>query len=209
MTVLNRFTKRPVNWNLPHRKTVLVMWSKRDTSGRKVIGSLRTIAHLDRTNNLAKKHFGKEIEVIQPCYNKSVKASAGTHDYDACLDVRIRGVSWWTQQKFFRANGWGAYYRSPAQGFSNHIHMFSLPVQEGTSRSDDYKVSGFKVGRFVDGGFSTVGRLVASSQIEDYYGRRNALANHAKDPSWFPSNIKATIFNLKAYQDRRRTKKRR
>lgn len=208
MTVCNQRTGRELIWRFKQKPTKTVIWSKRDIYGRKVKGSLRTIAHLDRTNKLAKKRFGVEIQIIQPCYNTSVAASAGTHDYDACLDVRIPGVSWWTQQKFFRANGWGAYYRSPAQGFSNHIHMFSLPEREGKSVSDDYKVHGFKVGRFVDGGFSTLGRQVASSQIEDYYNHRNALASHAHDSSWFPSNITATIFNLTAYINRRKNKKR-
>lgn len=189
---------RPINWAKPPKASTLVMWSQKDMYGRKVTGSLRTIAHLDYTNTLAKKKFGRGLIVIQPSYNRGVAASAGTHDYDACLDVYIPGVAWSEQQKFFRANGWGAYWRKPPK-FGNHIHMFSLPVQEGADRADDYKMGGFKVGKYVDGGWTTSGRKYTSAQIDAYYAHRDALASNAKDTSWFPASVKATIFDLPAY----------
>lgn len=190
---------KAIDWTRPPAPTTKAMWSKRTTSGRPVIGSLRTIAHLDHLDTLARKKYGVGIEVMQGPYNEGVAASEGTHDFDACLDVRIPGVDWYEQQRFFRANGAGAYYRSPAQGFVSHIHYFTLPPREGQSISDDYAVAGFKVGMYVDGGYSLFGRQVASSQIADYYGRRTALAGHAIDPTWFPPNIEATIFDLLAY----------
>lgn len=203
MSVLT-LTGKPINWAKPPKATDKVMWSKRTLSGKAVVGSLRTIAHLDHLNTLALKKFGIGIDVFQGPYNTDVEASKGTHDFDACLDVRITGVPWAAQQAFLRANGAGAYYRTPAQGFTPHIHYFTLPPREGVSVSDDYRVHGFKVGKYVDGGYSTFGRVVASSQIEDYYSHRTALSGHAHDPSWFPPNIDATIFDLPAYISRQR-----
>lgn len=189
---------KAINWLKPPKANALVLWSKRDMYGRKVIGSLRTIALLDKTDALARKKFGTGIVVIQPSYNKGVAASAGTHDFDACLDVYIPGVSWAEQQRFFRANGWGAYWRKPPK-FGNHIHMFALPVPEGSDRSDDYRAGGFKVGRFVDGGWTTLGRKVYGAQVTSYYLRRDALASNLKDNSWFPASITKTVFDLPAW----------
>lgn len=196
---------KAIDWAKPPKQTQLVKWDRRDQYGREVIGSLRAISHLDATDALAVKKFGQHIIILQPSYNTGVAASAGTHDYDACFDVYIPGVSWAEQQKFFRANGWGAYWRRPPK-FGHHIHMFSLPPQEGKDRSDDYKSAGFKVGRFVDGGWSTRGFKNASAQIEAYYGKRDALASNARDNSWFPSSIKATIFDFAAYAKARKPK---
>lgn len=206
MTVLT-LTGKKINWAKPPHPTARVMWSQRDTSGRAVTGSLRTIAHLDHLNTLAVKKFDSGIVVMQPPYNTTVPQSEGTHDFDACLDVFIPNVSWETQQRFFRANGAGAYYREPP-AFTSHIHYFTLPPREGSDVSDDYRSGGFKVGRYVDGGWSTYGRRVASSQIEDYYNHRTALSGHAHDPSWFPPDIGATIFNLNAYVNRQRVRTR-
>lgn len=189
---------KAINWSKPPKPTTKVMWSQKTTGGKKVIGSFRTICHLDYLNTLAKRAFGHGIVVIQSSYNKGVKASAGTHDYDACLDVYIPNVPWSAQQDFFRANGAGAYHRKPP-AFGHHIHYFTLPPREGSGVNDDFREAGFKVGKYVDGGFSLYGRKTTSSQIEDYYNHRTALAGHAKDPSWFPPNIKATIFNLNSY----------
>ncbi len=189
---------KPVDWAKPPKATTRVKWSRKDMYGRDVTGSLRTIAALDRTDALAVKRWGVHIVVIQPPFNKGVAASAGTHDYDACLDVYIPGVAWRIQESFFRANGWGAYWRRPPK-FGHHIHMFVLPVQEGVDRTDDYREGGFKVGRFVDGGWSLFGRRTTSAQVGAYYEHRDALASNAKDDGWFPASIKATIFNLGAY----------
>lgn len=195
-----------INWAKPPKATTKVMWSSKDMYGRKVTGSLRTIAALDHLSSLAVTKFGHPVVVIQPPYNKDVAASAGTHDYDCCLDVYIPGVAWATQEKFFRANGAGAYHRKPPL-FSNHIHLFILPVQEGKDRTDDFKVAGFKVGYLVDGGISLYGKQKYSAQIDDYYAHKNALANHAHDTGWFPADIKSTIFDLPAYIKRRQDDK--
>lgn len=201
-----RLDGKPINWNKPPKPTDMVAWSKKTTSGHSIRGSFRTICHMNRLNNLAIGKYGRELQVIQPDWNTGVAASAGTHDFDACWDVYIPGVSWWEQQRFLRKNGFACWYRHPPL-FGNHVHGFTLPPREGNSISDDFKVHGFKVGVYVDGGWSTRGRQVASSQIEDYYNHAFGLAGqHEKgsDHSWFPKDIPSTIFDLGAYVGRRK-----
>lgn len=193
---------KPIDWRNPPKPTTRVLWSNKTSSGRQVTGSLRHVAHLDHLNILAKKKYGAGIVIIQPAYNKGVRASAGTHDYDACVDVYIPGVSWAEQQRFFRANGLAAWWRRPPAFSINHIHGFTLPPQEGRVRSDDFMMFGFKVGRFIDGGWSIYGRQNASSQLQAYYDHRDALKSNLRDYSWFPADIKATIFDLDAYVKR-------
>lgn len=190
---------KPINWAKPPSPTTKCLWSQRTTGGKRVTGSFRTIAALDHINALAKKKFGQGIVVYQPPYNTGVRLSKGTHDQDAVLDVWIPGVSGGTQQSFFRANGWGAYHRTPAQGFDEHEHMFLLPEKIGSNVSRRWQLQKFKVGYLVDGGWSTRGKVVASSQIADYYAHKDALKDHRHDPSWFPPDIDATIFDLDAY----------
>lgn len=197
---------KAINFAKPPAPNELVMWSRRDMYGRKVIGTYRSIAHLDATDAAAKKKYGTGLVVIQPSYNTTVAASAGTHDYDACFDVYIPGVSWATQQRFFRSVGWGAYWRKPPK-FGHHIHMFSLPLRVGVVRADDYREAKTKVGLYVDGGFSTRGARVSSSQLDAYYNHRDALASNARDTSWFPGDITKTIFDLTAYTKARAPKK--
>jgi hypothetical protein len=197
MTVLTLHGKA-INFAKPPKSNELVQWSRRDMYGRKVIGTYRSIAHLDAADAAAKKKFGIGLVVIQPSYNTTVAASAGTHDFDACFDVYIPGVAWATQQRFFRSSGWGAYWRRPPK-FGHHIHMFSLPLRKGKVRADDYREAGTKVGLYVDGGWSTRGKKVSSAQLDAYYNHRDALASNAHDPSWFPGDITKTIFDLTAY----------
>lgn len=195
---------RPIDWTNPPAATARVQWSQKTGGGKPVTGSLRTIAHLDHLNDLAVKRWGRGIVVIQPPYNAGVKASAGTHDYDACSDLHIPDVGWRDQETWLRANGYGCWWRRPP-AFGHHIHGFTLPPREGRDVNDDWKIHGFKVGRFVDGGWSTLGRKAYSSQIGDYYARRTGLAGHALDSgSTFPENIEATVFDLDAWVRRQR-----
>ena len=200
MTVLT-LAGQPINWAKPPAPTTKVMWSRKDKSGRKVTGSFRTICHIEYLDQQARKTFGVGLSIFQPPYTKGYKPSAGTHDYDACIDVEIPGVKWSTQQRFFRKHGLGCWWRKPPT-FINHIHGFTLPPQEGVVRSDDFSIFGFTVGKYIDGGWSLYGRKVASAQIDAYYEHRFGLKSDphtGKDPSWFPPDIKATIFNLPAF----------
>ena len=188
-----------INWLKPPKPTDMVKWSKLTTGGKTITGSFRTIAHLDDLDILATQRFGVGIRVFQPPFNTGVPQSAGTHDYDAMLDGQIPGVSWSEQQDFFRANGAFAWYRKPPT-FSHHMHWGVLPPQSGVVRGDDFRDNGFTVGKYVDGGYSLYGRATtSSSQLDDYYQHRTGLKGHYKDPSWFPANIRSTIFDLNAY----------
>lgn len=190
MTVLH-LSGKPINWFDPPKATARVKWHKKSMYGKDVTGSLRTIAHLDRLNTLSKKRFGVEIVVIQTAYNKGVAASAGTHDYDCVMDLYIPGVNWWAQQRFFRRNGFGCWYRH-APLFSNHIHGFTLPVPKGQYRGDDFRT---KVGIYVPG------------QLIDYYNEAFGLSGQHtphSDKTWFPDNKDATVFDLQEYMKNRR-----
>lgn len=200
-----RLNGHQINWSSPPAATTKVKWSKKSMYGHTVTGSLRHICHLNRLNNLAIKRFGTGIEIIQTAFNTSIAASAGTHDLDAVVDLYIPGVGWWTQQRFFRANGLPGWYRYPPS-FPNHYHGFTLPRHEGTVVSDDFRSGGFKVGVYVDGGYSTRGYLASSSQIEDAYKHAFGLSSShtpGSDNTWWPKNLAATAFDLKAYIARR------
>lgn len=144
-------------------------------------------ALLDTQRRLSKAHPKAWIRVIQGSYNTGVSASAGTHDFDACLDVQIVGLSWADAQKFLRQCGWAAWWRNSGSWASPsnwHIHMALLGAPS----------AGCKVGKYVDGGKSLYGVTVASSQYADYYNHRSGLSGHVHDPTWHPANITSTIF---------------
>lgn len=64
-------------------------------AGKTFRASARTAAHLRWTiTELAEKYPGTRLRIIQPCYNTTVAASAGTHDYDAVFDFEIVGLPW-------------------------------------------------------------------------------------------------------------------
>lgn len=151
--------------------------------GRTFKASRRTFAHLwDTQRRLSNRKPGARLCVIQPSYNQGVPESAGTHDYDAVLDVEIVGWDdWWAEQRFLRECGWADWVRFPP-AFGWHHHMISLGY---TTR----------VGEFVPG------------QVDDYY--RHALGlkgqhDSGSDDTWHPANINATIFEFpkwRTYQE--------
>lgn len=132
-----------------------------------------TGAHLDDTKAaLARAHAGCHLEIIQGGFNTTVAASAGTHDFDGCLDVEIVGMPWDDAQRFLREHGWAAFVRYPP-AFGWHIHMISLGC---TGRE----------GIYVPG------------QVADYYAHKTGLVGHYADNSWHPDDITATIFDYAA-----------
>lgn len=144
-------------------------------------------ALLDTQRRLAKAHPKAWIRVIQACYNTGVSASAGTHDYDAVLDVQIVGIPWDEAEKFLRKCGWAAWWRhtgSWASPSNWHIHMALLGAP----------AAGCTVGKYVDGGATLYGHVIYSSQYADYYAHRTGLAGHLHDPTWHPADIPGTIF---------------
>lgn len=200
MTVLTTAGKA-IDWNKPPKSTDRVHWSEKTTGGKVVQGSLRTIAHLDSLDSAAKaKGWSSGIAVIQSSYNSTVAASAGTHDYDACVDLYIPGAGWRDAEKWLRSKGFACWYRFPPK-FGYHIHGFTLPPHTADV-SQGFAHEGTKVGIYVDGGVSLHGHATTSSQIADYYNHAFGLAGqHGKnsDGAWYPANIAATAFDLNAY----------
>lgn len=156
-------------------------YSQPNVYGTKFKTSERTAALLDKTKyRLHKRGKGEKLVIIQGSFNTSVDASAGTHDKDAVLDVRIDGMDWYQAQRFLRELGWAAWVRTPAQGFSYHIHMVALPK--------------FKL-RWV----APVGEYVPG-QVNDYYNHEDGLAGGGHDSTWFPEHIRRTIFNYRVWK---------
>lgn len=163
----------------PARVVTATFGDKTFQAGQATYGNL-----LDTRARLAKIHPGAYLHVIQPCYNTDVEASAGTHDKDAVLDVRIYGVEWTTAQMFLRRCGWAAWWRhtgSWADPADWHLHMVSL----GAFRAM------VPVGIYVPG------------QVDDY--RRHALGlagqhDSGDDPTWHPRDIDATVFSYRKWR---------
>jgi hypothetical protein len=129
---------------------------------------------------LSRKHPRARIRVIQPCYNTGVALSAGTHDFDATLDIQIVGLTWTETQWFARECGWAAWWRHTGDWASPgawHVHMTLLGAQE----------AGCEVGEFIPG------------QVDDYYHDRDGLADHLPDPTRHPVNISATVFRYASW----------
>lgn len=158
---------KPYDWtkaNLHDR----VAWTRRDTSGRFVTGSLFTIAWLDWADGRCMAKYGTHIVVIQPPFNEGVPASAGTHDLDRCMDVYLPGVGWWASQRFLRSHFGAFWYRHPPL-FSRHLHGFPAGAMS----------LGLPVGIYVPG------------QWTDYLNKAYGLANMhtpGSDDSWGPKD---------------------
>lgn len=180
--------------------------------------SNRTYWHLLWTIWFLRVRFPKaRLQILQTCYHTGVDKSAHTHDFDCVLDVWIvggvLGADPWRAQRFLRARGWAAWFRHTGPWAARsawHIHMISLPP--GLPRHPTaldvgkaYAALGIKVGEFIDGGYTTTGRVVATSQVVDYYMRAEGLAGeHAQndDPSWHPADINKTVFRRSLWFNR-------
>lgn len=150
------------------------------------------------------------VKVFQGCFQDPdhVPASKGTHDYDACLDIRIVGITWSKAQAFTRWRGWFSWWRKRSEGpWIDHIHMGLLPPGIAVSHPNAEQVGnayigrGLKVGTLVDGGKSSTGRTFTSSQAVDYLANppRNGMKGHAIDYSPRPTNPHRYIFKPKGY----------
>ena len=172
--------------------------------------SHRTIWHLRWTIwLLALRYPRARLNIIQTCYHTGIAASAGTHDFDCVFDVWITGGVLgrdpWRAQRFLRRCGWFAWFRhtGPWAPRANwHIHMGSLPLglpahPTALDVGKAYAALGIKVGEYIDGGYTTLGRVVGSSQVVDYFNHAEGLAgqhDQNDDPSWHPKYINRTVF---------------
>jgi hypothetical protein len=192
------------------------MWKRAGTlrsttiGGRTFRASNRTIWHLKWTLFVMGVRYPRaRMQIIQTCYHSGVAASAGTHDYDCVFDVWITGgvlgADPWRAQRFLRAHGWAAWFRHTGSWEARsawHIHMISLPLYLPANPSaldvgKAYARLGIKVGRYIDGGYTTTGSVCASSQVVDYYTHALALAGAhepGSDPSWHPKYPNRRVF---------------
>lgn len=89
----------------------------------------RTSVHIEWTKARAEAQ-GYRLQIMQGCYHVGYKPSAGTHDKDEVLDMRLVDahgaiVPGRTQSHFFRWNYWWGWWRTPEQGFPLHFHGIS------------------------------------------------------------------------------------
>jgi hypothetical protein len=183
----------------------------RTVAGKTFRCSNRTYWHLRWTMFVLRLRFPKaRLNIYQGCYHTGVAASAGTHDYDCVFDVWITGGvlgrDHWRAQHFLRAHGWAAWFRHTgtwAPRSAWHIHMISLPPGLSSNPTPfeigkAYERLDIKVGRFIDGGYTTRGHVDASSQVDDYYAHALGLAGQHRagdDPSWHPKYISRRVFH--------------
>ncbi len=156
----------------PAEKITVTLGDKTFQAGR------RTAAHLEWTiEKLAQRKPGAHLHIMQPCFHTGFDPSAGTHDGDGVLDIRIDGMKWPKAEMFMREAGWAAWWRhtgtwEPQEKW--HIHAVSLGCPG-------------KVGDLIPG------------QVDDYHNKRDGLAGHRPDDSPRPDDIVATVFDYPRY----------
>jgi len=171
--------------------------SRRTMFGRTFTATARTWAHLEHTVAELKSSYPFAYMVVfQTCYHTGYAPSAGTHDKDGVLDVKIVGLGWWDAQLFLRRCGWAAWFRHTGEWSDEsawHIHMASIP--EGLTNTPSladveraYSRAGIEVGVYVP------------AQIDDYCAHSLGLAGQHRagaDTSRFPRDIASTIFRYR------------
>lgn len=129
--------------------------------------NIRTRVLLERAR--VKLGLNHELRLIQGSYNHGVSASAGTHDGGGVVDVDPTQASGhWAIVRALREVGFAAWYRTPAEGFSYHIHACAIGDAQMAP--------------------------AARSQVVDYFHGLNGLATRRSDtapasvgrpyPSW-------------------------
>lgn len=73
----------------------------------------------------AEKTLGQDFVCWQGSYSTSVGASAGTHAGGGALDLSVPGDPD-RITRVLRKHGFAAWYRTPAQGFTIHIHCIDI-----------------------------------------------------------------------------------
>jgi hypothetical protein len=112
----------------------------------------------------AEAKLGFKLQLSQGSYHTGVAASAGTHDGGGCIDVSIADYSASKRLSILRAMrevGFAAWIRTPAEGFSTHMHCNAIGDREMAS--------------------------IARAQVRDYFAGRNGLATHGPDTA--PSSV--------------------
>ena len=106
--------------------------------------------------------LGVTFYCYQGSYNSSVSASGGTHDKGGVLDLNVPGgkdPNAVTRQ--LRNSGFAAWYRTPDQGFTPHIHAVDIGNQRLALNA------GFQVNNYRAGG-SGLWPLVADNDPQPF-----------------------------------------
>lgn len=144
-------------FSVAHRVNV---GSRNSSYGGKRVNA-RTRRMLQAADNLLPRW---NFTLTQGSYNPGgVSASAGTHDGGGVVDVSVAGLSSaqrWQQVRALRTVGFAAWLRTPAQGFSLHIHAVAI------GDPDIWQKNGGHIGR---------------DQVCDYRRGRTGLASNAPD----------------------------
>lgn len=137
-----------------------------DTSGRPLYATKQMFQHFDRVNDVV----GGVLVPVQGSFIRGTAASADTHWYAGCFDVRTWNLTTEVRHKAMRAGrdpeivgGAAWWYRTVAQGFDNHIHLMLLgdaPLSNG-----------------------------ARYQAVEYRLGRNGLKSRGADDFWRPARI--------------------
>lgn len=142
---------------------------------------------------------GPTVEPSQGSYSTSVGASAGTHSGPGAIDLAAEQLTPAQRDELvaaMRQVGWAAWLRTPAQGFSYHVHGIAVGC-DGLPPA-------------------------AAAQVADYFAGRNGLVSRAPDdgprqwvgvtwesylaakpkpmppPVWFPTGdvMEPTVFTI-------------
>lgn len=181
--------------------------------------SNRTIWHIRWTIWFLALRFPKaRLHILQPCYHVGVDRSAHTHDFDCVLDFWITGGvlgdDHWRAQKVLRKLGWAVWFRCTGTWAARsdwHFHAISLPPglplrPTALDVGRAYARLGIKVGEYIDGGYTTKGRIDATSQVVDYctLHAEGLAGQHEQndDHSWHPTDFRTTVFRRAWWFDR-------
>jgi hypothetical protein len=124
----------------------------RTTYGGRTVNR-RTRTMLKRAQGLCSR--SSEFVLTQGSYNTSVAASAGTHDGGGAVDISVQGLAVNAVLRALRQAGFAAWYRSPGEGFSPHIHAVAIGDRQMAP--------------------------VARQQVDAYFRGRNGLASNRAD----------------------------
>lgn len=131
----------------------------------------RTVAMLTEADAM----LSWNLTLTQGSYHPGNPDSAGTHDGGGVVDISVAGLSTaqrWETVRALRTVGFAAWWRTPADGFADHIHATAVS----------------------DTDLSTT----AQPQVHDYYFGRNGLANHNADNT--PEQYKVAFTWWEKYQ---------
>lgn len=128
------------------------------TSFRGVTLDLYTVVLQKRAESYMRASGAPVPRMVQGSFRPASKNSASTHSGGGALDVSIRAYSSGTQLKIlkaYRKAGFAAWIRTPADGFTTHLHAIAICDTKAHSQ--------------------------AKAQVRDYFKHKNGLASHKKD----------------------------